>query len=153
MAKFMASGAICSSIAHGILIPIDVVKTKVQTKPDVYNSGIIGTFKKVLDEEGAATFLDGWEPTFVGYFLAGAVAFFLTEYFRRYYSSLITTVMMAQSSVAEVSIPTTISSLEIPLIVASAATSAFFCCFLLAPFDAVRIRTVSQPDYADNIFG
>mmetsp|Transcript_1454 Transcript_1454/g.2638 ORF Transcript_1454/g.2638 Transcript_1454/m.2638 type:complete len:958 (-) Transcript_1454:283-3156(-) len=153
VAKFMASGAICSSIAHGILIPIDVVKTKVQTKPDVYNSGIIGTFKKVLDEEGAATFLDGWEPTFVGYFLAGAVAFFLTEYFRRYYSSLITTVMMAQASVAEVSIPTTISSLEIPLIVASAATSAFFCCFLLAPFDAVRIRTVSQPDYADNIFG
>ena len=53
----------------------------------------------------------------------------------------------------EVGASTVISSLEIPLIVASAATSGFFCCFVLAPFDAVRIRTVSQPDYAENIFG
>ena len=62
VARFMASGAICSSIAHFVLTPIDVVKTKVQTKPDVYDSGIVGTFTKVLDEEGAKTFFDGWEP-------------------------------------------------------------------------------------------
>ncbi|KAL7535934.1 hypothetical protein ACHAXR_006814 [Thalassiosira sp. AJA248-18] len=149
--RFMASGAICSSIAHFALTPIDVVKTKVQTQPEVYNSGIIGTFTKVLEEEGAKTFFDGWEPTFFGFFCSGAVGFFLVEFFRRYYTSLVTNVMMAQASVAEIN--TMVSSLEIPLIVASAATGAFFCCFILAPFDAVRIRTVSQPDYADNIFG
>jgi len=154
VARFMASGAICSSIAHFALTPIDVVKTKVQTKPDVYNGGIVGTFQKVLTEEGPATFFDGWEPTFAGYFIAGAIAFFFTEYFRRIFSNLITTVLLASSSAAsEVSAAATVSSLEIPLIVASAASSAFLCCFLLAPFDAVRIRTVSQPDYADNIFG
>jgi len=154
VARFVASGAICSSIAHFSLTPLDVVKTKSQTKPDVYNLGIVGNFKKVLEEEGASTFLDGWEPTFAGFFIAGGFAFFATEYFRRYYGSLILSFMMAQKSgISEVSAMTTVSSLEIPLIVASAATSAFFCCFLLAPFDAVRIRTVSQPDYADNIFG
>mmetsp|Transcript_47139 Transcript_47139/g.100246 ORF Transcript_47139/g.100246 Transcript_47139/m.100246 type:complete len:967 (-) Transcript_47139:1003-3903(-) len=151
VARFIASGAICSSIAHLLLTPVDVVKTKVQTKPDVYNSGIVGNFRKVLEEEGASTFFDGWEPTFAGFFVAGGIAFFFTEYFRRYYTSLIMTVMMRSAS--EVGAATAISSLEIPLIVASAATSAFFCCFLLAPFDAVRIRTVSQPDYADDIFG
>ena len=31
--RFMASGAVCSSIAHFSLTPIDVVKTKVQTQP------------------------------------------------------------------------------------------------------------------------
>ena len=147
--RFMASGAVCSSIAHFSLTPIDVVKTKVQTQPDVYDKGIIGTFKQVLEDEGAATFFDGWEPTFVGFFFSGALGFFATEFFRRYYSSLLVSVL----TVPEVNAATVVSSLEIPLIVASAATSGFICCFLLAPFDAVRIRTVSQPDFADNIFG
>lgn len=150
--RFMASGALCSSIAHLILTPIDVVKTKVQTKPEAYNQGMIGTFRKVLKEEGLGTFFDGWEPTFVGFFVVGGVSFFLTEFFRRYYTTLATAIMTAQSS-SEVTAASIISSWEIPLIVASAATSGFFCCFLLAPFDAIRIRTVAQPDYADNIFG
>lgn len=151
--RFMASGAVCASVAHLVLSPIDVVKTKVQTKPDTYDTGIAGTFRKVLDEEGVATFFDGWEPVFIGYFLAGAVSFFLTEFFKRYFTNLVVTTMMAQQSMSEISAASAASSLEIPLIVASAAVSAFFCCFLLAPFDAVKIRTISQPDYADNIFG
>ncbi|KAL7472050.1 hypothetical protein ACHAXS_012362 [Conticribra weissflogii] len=44
--RFMASGAICSSLAHVALTPIDVVKTKVQTD-DRYNAGIVGTFRQV----------------------------------------------------------------------------------------------------------
>ena len=65
--RFMASGAVSSSIAHLILTPIDVVKTKVQTDGDNYNTGIGGAFRKVWEEEGPATFFDGWEPTFVGF--------------------------------------------------------------------------------------
>jgi solute carrier family 25 phosphate transporter 3 len=61
--------------------------------------------------------------------------------------------MMAQSALTEVAATATVTSFEIPLIAASAATSGFCCCFLLAPFDAVRIRTVSDPGYADNIAG
>lgn len=91
--------------------------------------------------------------TFVGFFFAGAVAFFLTEYFKRSLNELATSLMVSQSSMTEAGAAAMASSLEIPFIVASAGASAFFCCFLLAPFDAVRIRTVSQPDYADNIFG
>jgi hypothetical protein len=151
--RFMASGAVCSSVAHLILTPIDVVKTKVQTRPEIYNEGIVRTFKKVLREEGASTFFDGWEPTFVGFFFTGGIAFFLTEFFRRYYTSLAVSTMMAQSALTEVAATATVTSFEIPLIAASAATSGFCCCFLLAPFDAVRIRTVSDPGYADNIAG
>ena len=151
--RFVASGALCSSAAHIILTPIDVVKTKVQTKPEIYNQGITGTFMKVLKEEGPATLFDGWEPTFLGYFVAGGAAFFLTEYFRRTYTTLATTMIMTSQSASEVTATSIISNLEIPLIVASAATSGFLCCFVIAPFDAIRVRTVAQPDYADNIFG
>lgn len=52
-----------------------------------------------------------------------------------------------------VSASAAVSSFEIPLIVAGAATAAFCCCFVLAPFDSIRIRQVSQPDYAENIVG
>ncbi len=151
--RFMASGALCSSVAHLILTPIDVIKTKVQTKPEIYNQGIIGTFNKVLKEEGPATLFDGWEPTFLGFFVGGGAAFFLTEYFRRYYTTLATSMIMTAQSTSEITAASITSNLEIPLIVASAATSGFLCCFIIAPFDAIRIRTVSQPDYADNIFG
>lgn len=151
--RFIASGAVCSSVAHLALTPIDVVKTKVQTKPDVYNGGIIDTFKKVWNEEGASTFFDGWEPTFLGFLFTGGVSFFFTEYFRRTFTSLAATYMMSQASMTELAAASAVSSFEIPLIAAAAASSGFLCCFILAPFDAVRIRTVTQPDFADNILG
>ena len=72
----MASGGICASISHLVLTPLDVVKTKVQTKPTVYNSGIVDSFAKVLDEEGAIALFNGWEPTFVVFFLTGGFFFF-----------------------------------------------------------------------------
>jgi hypothetical protein len=37
----------------------------------VYGTGIIGTFTKVLEEEGVNAFFNGWEPIFVGFFLRG----------------------------------------------------------------------------------
>ena len=152
--RFIASGAVCSSVAHLALTPIDVVKTKVQTKPDVYNGGVIETFKKVLNEEGAKTFFDGWEPTFVGFFFTGGVAFFFTEYFRRVYTSFAVSYMVTQSSMTEVGAAAVAnSSLEIPLVAAAAASSGLLCCFLLAPFDAIRIRRVTEPDFADSIVG
>ena len=79
---------------------------------------------------------------------------YATEYFRRYYGSLVKSAAMALSgpSASEIGAQALQSNLEIPLIIASAATSAFICCFFIAPFDAVRIRTVSQPDYAPNFF-
>ncbi|KAK1744380.1 mitochondrial carrier protein [Skeletonema marinoi] len=61
-------------------------------------------------------------------------------------------IMTAQST-SEITATSITSNFEIPLIIASAATSGFICCFILAPFDAIRVRTVAQPDYADNIFG
>ena len=151
--RFIASGALCSSVAHLVLTPIDVVKTKVQTKPETYNQGIIGTFRKVWVEEGPATLFDGWEPTFLGFFVGGAAAFFLTEYFRRSYTTLATSMIITAQSTSEITATSITSNFEIPLIIASAATSGFICCFILAPFDAIRVRTVAQPDYADNIFG
>lgn len=35
--RFAFAGAVCCSITHGSLTPVDVVKTRIQLEPEVYN--------------------------------------------------------------------------------------------------------------------
>lgn len=133
--RFAASGALCCSAAHLLLTPIDVVKTKVQTNPVKY-TGVISSFKTVLKEEGAGSFLNGWAPTFLGYFVWGGVAYTLTELARRSFTDL------AGASA---------SSYEVPIILAASGLAAVVGSVTIAPFEAVRIRSVAQPDFAGNI--
>lgn len=67
--KGAAAGGICCSITHGALCPVDVVKTRIQLNPQVYNMGMIGSFKKVVAEEGVAALSTGLGATAVGYFV------------------------------------------------------------------------------------
>lgn len=133
--RFAASGALCCSVAHLLLTPIDVVKTKLQTNPVKY-TGVVSSFKTILDEEGAGSFLNGWAPTFLGYFVWGGVAYTLTELTRRSLQDL------AGSNAP---------GLEVPIILAASATAAVVGSVAIAPFEAVRIRAVAQPGYAPNI--
>lgn len=36
-ARFAFAGAVCCSVTHGALTPVDVVKTRIQLEPEVYN--------------------------------------------------------------------------------------------------------------------
>jgi solute carrier family 25 phosphate transporter 3 len=81
-------------------------------------------------------FFRGWAPTFLGFFVWGGISYALTEYLRR------TAAAMSGTSA---------SSLDVPVILASSAIASFFGSFILCPFEAVRIRSVAQPDYAPNI--
>jgi solute carrier family 25 phosphate transporter 3 len=36
-ARFAVAGAVCCSVTHGGLTPVDVVKTRIQLEPEVYN--------------------------------------------------------------------------------------------------------------------
>lgn len=133
--RFVASGAICSSGVHLALTPIDVVKTKVQTNPARY-PGIISSFQRVVKEEGLDGLFTGWAPTFLGFFIWGGFSYGFVEFVRRFFSQL-----------PFVEGP----NLEVPIIVLSAGLSAFFGSFMICPFEAVRIRSVSQPDFGSNI--
>jgi solute carrier family 25 phosphate transporter 3 len=74
-ARFAFAGAMCCSITHGALTPVDVVKTRIQLDPTKYNKGMIAGFRTVIKEEGAAALLTGLGPTVGGYFLQGALKF------------------------------------------------------------------------------
>jgi len=121
---------------HTALTPIDVVKTKMQTNPAEYPDPV-RSLKKLVDEEGIRSFFNGWQPTFLGFFVWGGFAYISTEYFRRLIIDFV---------------GVGATTLEVPIILAAAATSAFFGSFLIAPFETVRIRTVAEPKFGSNIF-
>ena len=134
--RFCISGAICSSGVHLVLTPLDVVKTKVQTNPDKYPK-ISTSFATIWKDEGLGTFFTGWFPTLSGNFAAGSVLYAMTELIRR---------TLAESA------GTNADSLEVVIILASAAISSALAATVLCPFETVRIRSVAQPDYGSNTF-
>merc|ERR1712000_684082 len=64
--RFALAGAICCSVTHGGLTPVDVVKTRIQLDPATYNKGLIGGFRQVIAKEGAGALLTGFGPTAAG---------------------------------------------------------------------------------------
>ena len=134
--RFVAAGAICSSIVHLSLTPIDVVKTRVQTDPENYPD-MVTAIKRLLDEGGVSGFFRGWAPTFVGFFCWGGVSYSMTEYFRRTLQVFAATQWSGS-----------VNSLEVPIIILASGVASVFCAFVICPFEAVRIRSVAQPDNA-----
>merc|ERR1719183_2399949 len=57
--KGALAGGICCGITHGALCPVDVVKTRIQLQPEVYNKGMVGGFKQVIEAEGTGALATG----------------------------------------------------------------------------------------------
>ena len=45
---YFAAGGLAASFSHAVAVPIDVVKTKIQTEPRVYTGGIVMVGKKIV---------------------------------------------------------------------------------------------------------
>ncbi|KAK3997185.1 mitochondrial carrier domain-containing protein [Cladorrhinum sp. PSN332] len=137
--RFAFAGAVCCSVTHGALTPVDVVKTRIQLDPVTYNRGLIGGFKQVVKAEGAGALLTGVGPTFAGYFLQGALKFGGYEFFK-------------QQSINYLGYDTA-SQYRTAVYLGSSAAAEFFADIALCPLEATRIRLVSQPTYASGLIG
>ncbi|KAI3338354.1 mitochondrial phosphate carrier protein Mir1 [Ustulina deusta] len=137
--KFALAGAICCSVTHGAMTPVDVVKTRIQLDPATYNRGMIGGFRQVIASEGAGALLTGAGPTFAGYFLQGAFKFGGYEFFK-------------QQSINIFGIENA-SNYRTGVYLASSAAAEFFADIALCPLEATRIRLVSEPTYANGLIG
>ncbi|KAJ1544069.1 Mir1p [Saccharomyces cerevisiae] len=67
------------------MVPIDVVKTRIQLEPTVYNKGMVGSFKQIIAGEGAGALLTGFGPTLLGYSIQGAFKFGGYEVFKKFF--------------------------------------------------------------------
>jgi len=85
--KCMVGGILSCGLTHTAVVPLDVVKCKMQVFPEKYK-GLIPGIRTVLAEEGAAGLRLGWAPTLIGYSMQGLCKFGFYEFFKDFYSNL-----------------------------------------------------------------
>jgi Mitochondrial carrier protein len=69
--QFFLAGSICACLSHVGGVPIDVLKTRLQTDPGRYD-GLWDAAVKVTRTEGPGMLLQGLGPTATGYAVQGA---------------------------------------------------------------------------------
>uniref|UniRef100_A0A7S2GQF7 Mitochondrial phosphate carrier protein n=1 Tax=Helicotheca tamesis TaxID=374047 RepID=A0A7S2GQF7_9STRA len=135
--KGAAAGGICCSITHGALTPVDVVKTRVQLDPVKYNKGLVGGFRQVVAEEGAMALTTGLGATAAGYFVQGWFKFGGVEFFKIKTVEAIGEAKAWENKTA--------------IYLGAAAGAEFIADCFLCPLEAVRIRSVSDPEFCDGL--
>lgn len=129
-------GMLSCGLTHTFVVPLDLVKCRIQVDPTKYKNISTG-FSVTLKEEGLRSLAKGWAPTLIGYSLQGICKYGFYEVFKNYYSGLIgeenaytyrTYVYLASSASAEV-----------------------FADIALCPFEAVKVRIQTQPGWANNL--
>ena len=131
-----ASGGICCSITHGALCPVDVVKTRMQLDPVKYSSGLIGGMRQVVAEEGAMALTTGLGAA-SGYFVQGWIKFSGVDFFK----------IQALNAVGEEKAWNNKTAIYLGASAAAETIADIFLC----PLEAVRIRSVSDPNFCDGL--
>jgi solute carrier family 25 phosphate transporter 3 len=131
-AKCMVGGVLSCGLTHTAIVPLDLVKCRLQANPTLYKGTIDGV--KTVIAEGTAAATLGWAPTFIGYSMQGLCKFGFYEIFKDVYSNAVgeenafnyrTWVYLAASASAEV--------------IADAA---------LCPMESVKVRMQTSPPEA-----
>jgi solute carrier family 25 phosphate transporter 3 len=138
-ARFAFAGAVCCSVTHGALTPVDVVKTRIQLEPEVYNKGMVSAFRQVVRNEGAGALLTGFGPTALGYAFQGAFKFGGYEFWKK-------------TAIDYLGVEKATANKQL-VYLGSSAIAEFFADIALCPLEATRIRLVSQPTFANGLLG
>ncbi|KAI1738080.1 mitochondrial phosphate carrier protein [Xylaria scruposa] len=131
--RYALAGAVCCSFTHAILTPIDIIKTRIQVDPLTYNRGISGGLRQVVAGEGAGALATGLGPTVAGYFLQGALKFGGYEFLKT-------------RAIDTFGYETACNN-RYAIYLGSSAIAEIAGDIVLCPFEAVRIRLVSQPGF------
>ncbi|KAH7937671.1 hypothetical protein HPB49_014398 [Dermacentor silvarum] len=123
-------GILSCGITHTAIVPLDLVKCRIQTNPGKYK-GIFQGFSISVKEEGMRGLGRGWAPTAIGYSLQGLGKFGFYEVFKIFYSN-----MLGEE----------LSYLwRTSLYLAASASAEFFADIALCPMEACKVRIQTQP--------
>lgn len=123
-------GVLSCGITHTAVVPLDLVKCRIQTNPEKYRS-IFSGFKLTVKEEGPRGLSRGWAPTAIGYSLQGLGKFGFYELFKNVYSGI----LGEENSYLW----------RTSLYLAASASAEFFADILLCPMEACKVRIQTQP--------
>lgn len=129
-------GIISCGTTHTMVVPLDLVKCRIQVDPAKYKSVFYG-FKVTLAEDGVKGLSKGWAPTFLGYSAQGLCKFGLYEVFKVLYSDIIGE---ENSYLWRTS-----------LYLAASASAEFFADIALSPFEAAKVKIQTTPGFANTL--
>ena len=81
-------GILSCGITHTAVVPLDLVKCRIQVAPEKYGNVVKG-FRVSVKEGGAVELTKGWAPTLIGYSMQGLCKFGFYEVFKIFYGNLI----------------------------------------------------------------
>ena len=134
--KCSFGGALSCGLTHTAVVPLDLVKCRIQVDPAKYKN--IGTgFKVTVAEEGARGLAKGWAPTLIDYSIQGLGKFGFYEVFKTVYTSALgeENAYLWRTSVY----------------LAASASAEFFADIGLAPLEAVKVRIQTKPGFATTL--
>jgi solute carrier family 25 (mitochondrial phosphate transporter), member 3 len=129
--RFFLAGGLSAATSHGITTPVDVVKTRMQSDPNLQKSGLVGAAADLVRLEGLGVLLEGLGPTVAGYGVEGALKFGLYESMKPACATWL------HATAADLSLPYLLAS-----VTAGAAASVVLC-----PMEQLRIRAVTDPTF------
>ncbi|XP_044742991.1 phosphate carrier protein, mitochondrial-like isoform X2 [Chrysoperla carnea] len=129
-------GIISCGTTHTAVVPLDLVKCRMQVDPAKYKNLFQG-FRVTLAEDGAKGLAKGWAPTFFGYSMQGAFKFGLYELFKVEYGKLI------GEENAYV--------YRAGLYLAASASAEFFADIALSPMEAAKVKIQTTPGFANTL--
>merc|ERR1712003_283012 len=133
--KCMIGGAASCGITHTAVVPLDLVKCRMQVDSVKYPS--LGTgFKVTLAEGGAKALARGWAPTLIGYSMQGTAKFGFYEIFKNVYGNA----MGEEAAYQYMTV----------LYLAASASAEFFADIALCPMEAVKVR-IQTSDYSSTL--
>ncbi|KAK3558312.1 hypothetical protein QTP86_014698 [Hemibagrus guttatus] len=129
-------GILSCGITHTAVVPLDLVKCRLQVDPAKYRS-IFNGFSVTIREDGVRGLAKGWAPTFIGYSMQGLCKFGFYEVFKIFYGDLLgeENAYLWRTS----------------LYLAASASAEFFADIALAPMEACKVRIQTQPGYANTL--
>ncbi|KII64578.1 Phosphate carrier protein, mitochondrial [Thelohanellus kitauei] len=130
------AGVLSCGLTHTLVVPLDVVKCRVQTNPNKYR-GLIKGLSISVKEEGLRALGRGWAPTLIGYSMQGLGKFGLYEVFKNVYAKM----LGEENSYVYRTV----------LYMAASASAEFFADIMLCPMEAVKVRMQTQPGFADTM--
>jgi len=128
--KCMIGGILSCGLTHTFVVPLDVVKCKVQVFPQKYKS-LFNGIRTVVAEEGGRGLLVGWLPTLIGYSMQGFCKFGFYEIFKDVYSN------MAGEENA--------NKYKGLIWLAGSASAEFFADIALCPMEMVKVKIQTSP--------
>jgi len=117
-------------LTHTAVVPLDVVKCKMQVFPEKY-TGLVPGMKTVLAQEGKGGLVIGWAPTFIGYSMQGLCKFGFYEFFKDQYSN-----MMGEENAQKY---------KGAIWLAGSASAEFFADIALCPMEMVKVKVQTSP--------